>query len=207
MAERLPPSGVCKAGTAPERRRTQLAGGEVCRHRLLRKRKKHPEPCRSQSGSRRSRVLFIGSQLAAVRLWGVQRRKSELVFAKGRTQDGRPRFRVDAKFGVDVPVQEHHPPPQRKDVGGGHSGVGDALAVLQVVIADVRDGYGSVHETQIFGVEQLILRKQFFAEMEAVLPQEVTAVELVAGAAIVEGVRLLDQMLCVLLSGVHPGSR
>ena len=85
--------------------------------------------------------------------------------------------------------------------------MGDALAVLQVVIADVRDGYGSVHETQIFGVEQLILRKQFFAEMEAVLPQEVTAVELVAGAAIVEGVRLLDQMLCVLLSGVHPGSR
>ena len=59
--------------------------------------------------------------------------------------------------------------------GGGHSGVGDALAVLQVVIADVRDGNGSVHETQIFGVEQLILRKQFFAEMEAVLPQEVTA--------------------------------
>ena len=48
-------------------------------------------------------MLFIGSQLAAVRLWGVQRRKSELVFAKGRTQDGRPRFRVDAKFGVDVP--------------------------------------------------------------------------------------------------------
>ena len=29
MAERLPPSGVCKAGTAPERRRTQLAGGEA----------------------------------------------------------------------------------------------------------------------------------------------------------------------------------
>ena len=60
-------------------------------------------------------------------------------------------------------------------------------------------------QAQIFGVEQLILRKQFFAEMEAVLPQEVTAVELVAGTAIVEGVWLLDQMLCVLLSGVHPG--
>ena len=150
-------------------------------------------------------MLFIGSQHAAVRLWGVQRRKSELVFAKGRTQDGRPRFRVDAKFGVDVPVQEHHPPPQRKDVGGGHSGVGAALAVLQVVLADGRDGNGGAHIAQIFGVEQLILRKQFFAEMEAVLPQEVTAVELVAGAAIVEGVRLLDQMLCVLLSGVHPG--
>ena len=58
MAERLPPSGVCKAGTAPERRRAQLAGGEVCRHRLLRKRKKHPEPCRSQSGSRRQPGAF-----------------------------------------------------------------------------------------------------------------------------------------------------
>ena len=150
-------------------------------------------------------MLFIGSQLAAVRLWGIQRRKSELVFAKGRTQNGGPGLRVDAKFGVDVPVQEHHPPPQRKDVGGGHSGVGDALAVLQVVIADVRDGNGGAHIAQIFGVEQLILRKQFLAEMEAVLPQEVTAVEFVAGAAIVEGVRLLDQMLCVLLSGVHPG--
>ena len=83
--------------------------------------------------------------------------------------------------------------------------MGDALAVLQVVIADVRDGNGGVHIAQIFGVEQLILCKQFFAEMEAVLPQEVTAVEFVAGAAIVEGVRLLDQVLCVLLSGVHPG--
>ena len=102
-------------------------------------------------------MLFIGSQLAAVRLWGIQRRKSELVFAKGRTQDGGPGLRVDAQFGIDALVQAHHPPPQPKDIGGGHSGVGDALAVLQVVIADVRDGNGGAHIAQIFGVEQLIL--------------------------------------------------
>ena len=135
------------------------------------KRKKHPDAVQRQSrcvalrkAARRGACGYSRSQPAAVRLRGVQRRQGELVFAKGRNAEWRPgspgRCQVRCRCSRYRSITRRR---SRKDVGGGHSGVGDALAVLQVVIADVRDGNGGAHIAQIFGVEQLILRKQFFA--------------------------------------------
>ena len=91
-----------------------------------------------------------------MRLRRVQRRQSELVLTKGGAQDGTPQLGGKACLGTEGAVQLHCPPPHRKDVGSAHPGVGDALGVLQVVVADVRDGNDGAHEVQVFQVEQLV---------------------------------------------------